>query len=193
MSRLKIDYIPIDKIKPYEKNPRLNADAVPYIVSSIKEFDFQNPLLLDKNLVVICGHTRLLAAKELGMTELPCIIAKDMSPEKAKAFRLAENSLNALSGWDFDLLQDELGELKEFGFDMEDFGFIDYDAIDDMPVAPDDARTQERETQVEYVEDAGQGIPIPGQRQLTVTVFCDDDDQYVALRDMLDTMGFRYR
>lgn len=193
MGKLRIDYVPIDKIKPYEKNPRLNADAVPYIVSSIKEFDFQNPLLLDKNLVVICGHTRLLAAKELGMTELPCIIAKDMSPEKAKAFRLAENSLNALSGWDFDLLQDELGELKEFGFDMEDFGFIDYDAIDDMPVAPDDARTQERETQVEYVEDAGQGIPIPGQRQLTVTVFCDDDDQYVALRDMLDTMGFRYR
>lgn len=193
MGKLRIDYIPIDKIKPYEKNPRLNADAVPYIVSSIKEFDFQNPLLLDKNLVVICGHTRLLAAKELGMTELPCIIAKDMSPEKAKAFRLAENSLNALSGWDFDLLQDELGELKEFGFDMEDFGFIDYDAIDDMPVAPDDARTQEREAQVEYVEDAGQGIPIPGQRQLTVTVFCDDDDQYVALRDMLDTMGFRYR
>lgn len=193
MGKLRIDYVPIDKIKPYEKNPRLNADAVPYIVSSIKEFDFQNPLLLDKNLVVICGHTRLLAAKELGMTELPCIIAKDMSPEKAKAFRLAENSLNALSGWDFDLLQDELGELKEFGFDMEDFGFIDYDAIDDMPVAPDDARTQEREAQVEYVEDAGQGIPIPGQRQLTVTVFCDDDDQYVALRDMLDTMGFRYR
>lgn len=193
MGKLRIEYVPVDRIKPYEKNPRLNADAVPYIVSSIKEFDFQNPLLLDKNLVVICGHTRLLAAKELGMTELPCIIAKDMSPEKAKAFRLAENSLNALSGWDFDLLQDELGELKEFGFDMEDFGFIDYDAIDDMPVAPDDARTQERETQVEYVEDAGQGIPIPGQRQLTVTVFCDDDDQYVALRDMLDTMGFRYR
>lgn len=193
MGKLRIEYVPIDRIRPYENNPRLNEDAIPLVRKSIEEFGFQVPLVLDKDLVVVTGHTRLAAAKELGMTELPCVIAKDLSPEKAKAFRLADNKVSEAAGWDFTALQYEIEELGDFGFDMEDFGFIDYDAIDDMPVAPDDARTQERETQVEYVEDAGQGIPIPGQRQLTVTVFCDDDDQYVALRDMLDTMGFRYR
>ena len=193
MGKLRIEYVPVDRIRPYENNPRLNEDAIPLVRKSIEEFGFQVPLVLDKDLVVVTGHTRLAAAKELGMTELPCIIAKDLSPEKAKAFRLADNKVSEAAGWDFTALQYEMEELGDFGFDMEDFGFIDYDAIDDMPVAPDDARTQERETQVEYVEDAGQGIPIPGQRQLTVTVFCDDDDQYVALRDMLDTMGFRYR
>lgn len=193
MGKLRIEYVPIDRIRPYENNPRLNEDAIPLVRKSIEEFGFQVPLVLDKDLVVVTGHTRLAAAKELGMTELPCVIARDLSPEKAKAFRLADNKSSEISGWDFDLLQMELGDLGDFGFDMEDFGFIDYDAIDDMPVAPDDARSQEREAQVEYVEDAGQGIPVPGQRQLTVTVFCDDDDQYVALRDMLDTMGFRYR
>ena len=193
MGKLRIEYVPVDRIRPYENNPRLNEDAIPLVRKSIEEFGFQVPLVLDKDLVVVTGHTRLAAAKELGMTELPCVIAKDLSPEKAKAFRLADNKVSEAAGWDFTALQYEIEELGDFGFDMEDFGFIDYDAIDDMPVAPDDARSQERETQVEYVEDAGQGIPIPGQRQLTVTVFCDDDDQYVALRDMLDTMGFRYR
>lgn len=193
MGKLRIEYVPVDRIRPYENNPRLNEDAIPLVRKSIEEFGFQVPLVLDKDLVVVTGHTRLAAAKELGMTELPCVIAKDLSPEKAKAFRLADNKVSEAAGWDFTALQYEMEELGDFGFDMEDFGFIDYDAIDDMPVAPDDARTHEHEAQVEYVEDAGQGIPIPGQRQLTVTVFCDDDDQYVALRDMLDTMGFRYR
>ena len=193
MGKLRIEYVPVDRIRPYENNPRLNEDAIPLVRKSIEEFGSQVPLVLDKDLVVVTGHTRLAAAKEIGMDTVPCIIASELSPEQVKAFRLADNKVSETAGWDFEMLQTELGDLADFGFDMEDFGFIDYDAIDDMPVAPDDARSQERETQVEYVEDAGQGIPIPGQRQLTVTVFCDDDDQYVALRDMLDTMGFRYR
>ena len=193
MGKLRIDYIPIDKIRPYENNPRDNADAIPLVRKSIEEFGFQVPLVLDKDLVVVTGHTRLAAAKELGMTELPCIIAKDLSPEKAKAFRLSDNRVAESAGWDFDLLQMELDELSDFGFDMEDFGFIDYDAIDEMPVAPDDVRAQEKGVaEVEFVDDPGRDIPVPDGRH-TVTVFCSDDEQYYALRDMLDAMGYRYR
>lgn len=196
MSKLRIDYVPIDKIKPYENNPRQNEDAIPLVRKSIEEFGFQVPLVLDKDLVVVTGHTRLAAAKELGMAELPCIIAKDLSPEKAKAFRLSDNKSGEISGWDFELLQEELGELKDFGFDMEDFGFIDYDAIDDMPVAPDDARAQAREDaddEVEFVDDPGQDIPVRGTGRRTVTVFCDDEDQYTSLIDLLGAMGYRYK
>ena len=127
------------------------------------------------------------------MTELPCVIARELTPDQAKAFRLVDNRLQESSGWDFDLLQLELGELKDFGFDMEDFGFIDYDAIDEMPVAPDDVRAQEKGVaDVEFVDDPGRDIPVPDGRH-TVTVFCADDEQYHALRDMLDAMGYRYR
>ena len=193
MGKLRIDYVPIDKIRPYENNPRDNADAIPLVRKSIEEFGFQVPLVLDKDLVVVTGHTRLAAAKELGMTELPCIIAKDLSPEKAKAFRLSDNKVSEAAGWSWDLLQDELDELADFGFDMEDFGFIDYDAIDEMPVAPDDVREQEKGVaDVEFVDDPGRDIPVPDGRR-TVTVFCADDEQYYALRDMLNAMGYRFR
>ena len=196
MSKLRIDYVPIDKIRPYENNPRQNEDAIPLVKKSIEEFGFQVPLVLDKDLVVVTGHTRLAAAKELGMTELPCIIAKDLSPEKAKAFRLSDNKVAEAAGWDWSLLQMELDELSDFGFDMEDFGFIDYDAIDDMPVAPDDARAQAREDdddEVEFVDDPGQDIPVRGTGRRTVTVFCDDEDQYTSLIDLLGAMGYRYK
>lgn len=193
MGKLRIEYVPIDRIRPYENNPRLNEDAIPLVRKSIEEFGFQVPLVLDKDLVVVTGHTRLAAAKEMGMDAVPCIIASELSPEQVKAFRLTDNKVAEAAGWDWDLLQGELAELGDFGFDMEDFGFIDYDAIDDMPVAPDDARAQERASQVEYVDDAGQDIPMPGQRSFTVTVFCEDAEQYTAVTDILTSMGIRFR
>ena len=193
MGKLRIDYVPIDKIRPYENNPRDNADAIPLVRKSIEEFGFQVPLVLDKDLVVVTGHTRLAAAKELGMDAVPCIIATELTPEQVKAFRLTDNKVAEAAGWDWNLLQEELDDLSDFGFDMEDFGFIDYDAIDDMPVAPDDARAQARDEKIEYVEDPGRDIPMPGQRSFTVTVFCDDAEQYTAVTDILASMNIRFR
>lgn len=111
----------ITELKPYENNPRLNDDAVPYVANSIKEFGFKVPIVIDKNNVIITGHTRLKAAKELGMKEVPCIIADDLTDEQVKAFRLADNKVAELADWNFSLLDDEIADILEL--DMEDFGF----------------------------------------------------------------------
>lgn len=110
---MKIVNLKIDQIKPYEKNPRHNAEAVPHVARSIQEFGFQQPLVLDENHVIIVGHTRLLAAKSLGLKEVPCIIAK-MSQEKAKAYRLMDNRTHERATWDNDLLISEIMDLQEF-------------------------------------------------------------------------------
>lgn len=119
---LKIEYIDIDKIKPYENNPRHNEEAIPYVMNSIKEFGFKVPIILDKNNVIIAGHTRLESAKRLGMKEVPCLYANDLTEEQVKAFRLADNKVSEKAEWNFELLQEELENL---GLNMNKFGFDD--------------------------------------------------------------------
>ena len=108
-------------LKPYEKNPRKNEEAVKYVVESIKEFGFKVPIVIDKENVIIAGHTRYKGAKKLDMQEVPCIVADDLTDEQIKAFRLADNKVAEKAEWDFDLLNSELEEL--FNFDMEALGF----------------------------------------------------------------------
>lgn len=115
--------IPIAEIKPYKKNPRKNDHAVDAVAASIKEFGFLVPMVIDKNNEIVCGHTRYKAAKSLGMKEVPCVIAEELSPKQIKAFRLADNKVSELAEWDFDLLADELNGLLDF--DMNQFGFCD--------------------------------------------------------------------
>lgn len=114
---------PIDSIRPYNRNPRLNAGAVDAVAESIKEFGFKVPLVLDRDGIVAAGHTRLLAAKQLGLTEVPVIVADDLSPEQVKAFRIADNRLAQIAEWDLDLLPVELSELRGMDVDMELLGF----------------------------------------------------------------------
>lgn len=111
----------INEIKPYEKNPRKNDEAVQYVANSIKEFGFKVPIVIDKNGVIVAGHTRYKAAQELGLEKLPCVIADDLTEEQVKAFRLADNKVGELAEWDFDLLGEELDGI--FDIDMSDFGF----------------------------------------------------------------------
>lgn len=118
---MKVVNLPIEKLIPYDKNPRKNDKAVEAVAASIREFGFKNPIVLTKDSVVINGHTRLKAAKKLGMKEVPCIIADDLTDEQARAFRLADNKVGEIAGWDFDLLDAEIEELPEFNF--EEFGF----------------------------------------------------------------------
>ncbi|MEG2229951.1 MAG: DNA methyltransferase, partial [Bacilli bacterium] len=108
-------------IKPYEKNPRKNDEAVEFVANSIKEFGFKNPIILDKNNVIVCGHTRYKASLKLGLEEVPCIVASDLTPEQIKAFRLADNKTSEKSEWDFDLLNEELDGI--FNIDMSEFDF----------------------------------------------------------------------
>ena len=111
----------IGEIKPYEKNPRKNDNAVDAVASSISQFGFKNPIVIDGNNVIICGHTRYKAAKKLGLDVVPCVVASDLTDEQIKAYRLADNKVAELAEWDIDLLGEELDGI--FDIDMSDFGF----------------------------------------------------------------------
>ena len=118
--------LPVSEVRPYEKNPRKNAEAVKYVKASIEKFGFKQPIVIDSNRVIISGHTRLEAAKSLGMDEVPCIVADDLTEAQAKALRLADNKVAEFSEWEMNLLGGELGELAEISdIDMGDFGFDD--------------------------------------------------------------------
>lgn len=124
----------LDEITPYDKNPRNNDDAVPYVKNSITEFGFKVPIVIDRDGVIIAGHTRYKAAEELGMDAVPCIVADDLDEEQVKAFRLADNKVSEIATWDNELLEIEIGEIPNI--DMGEFGFfatsIDWDDVDEI-------------------------------------------------------------
>lgn len=119
----------VDELIPYASNPRNNDNAVDQVAASIKEFGFKVPIVIDRDGVVVTGHTRLKAAKKLKMKTVPCIVADDLTPEQVKAFRLVDNRTSEFATWDLELLPFELSEidldLEPFGFQvpsMDDFG-----------------------------------------------------------------------
>ena len=114
----------VDELIPYINNPRQNDDAVDAVASSIKNFGFKVPIVIDNDNEIVTGHTRLKAAKKLGLEEVPCIVADDLTPEKIKAFRLADNKVAEFAEWDFELLESEFNELK--GTDLFT-GFEDFE------------------------------------------------------------------
>lgn len=118
---MNVQEIKLKDIKPYEKNPRKNDQSVDKVANSIKEFGFKVPIVIDKNNVIVCGHTRYEAAKKLGLSVVPCVVADDLTEEQIKAYRLADNKVGEDSLWDMDLLGSELEDI--LNIDMEDFGF----------------------------------------------------------------------
>ena len=110
---MKIESTPISEIKPYEHNPRRNDDAVDAVAASIREFGFRQPIVVDENMVIIVGHTRWKAAVKLGLAAVPVHVATGLSPEQAKAYRLADNRSNEFADWDFEKLLPELDGLDE--------------------------------------------------------------------------------
>lgn len=129
MENMKIEYLPVGSLKPYEKNAKKHpSEQVEHIANSIREFGFRQPLVIDKDNVLVIGHGRLLAAKKMGLDAVPCVRADDLTDEQIKALRLADNKTNE-SEWDFDLLGGELDDI--FDIDMEQFGFDV--SLDDEP------------------------------------------------------------
>ena len=108
-------------LNPYQNNPRRNDAAVNYVANSIESFGFRVPLVIDRNNVIVAGHTRYKAAKRLGMKTVPCVVADDLTEDQVNAYRLADNRTQELSSWDFSKLMDELTEIGDF--DMTEFGF----------------------------------------------------------------------
>ena len=127
MANMQIEYLKIDQIKPYDNNPRHNEAAVSGLKEAISQFGFKIPMIIDKSNIIVCGHTRYKAAKQLGLESVPCIVADDLTEEQIKAFRLADNKVSEKAGWDFVLLEEEL---QLIDFDMEAFGFTDHEEVD---------------------------------------------------------------
>jgi site-specific DNA-methyltransferase (adenine-specific) len=121
---LKVKEVEISKVIPYENNPRKNDDAVKYVVNSLKEFGWQQPIVCDADGVVIAGHTRLKAAKQLGMKTVPVVYADDLTPEQVQAYRIADNKVGEQAEWNFFKLSNEIAGIE---YDMEDFGFSEFE------------------------------------------------------------------
>ena len=120
----------VEELIPYINNPSNNENAVDKVASSISEFGFKNPIFVDKNNIVVNGHTRLLASKKLGLKEVPVIVIDDLTDTQIKAFRIADNKVAEYSKWDYDLLNIELEQLEELDFSMSDFGISTFEPIE---------------------------------------------------------------
>ncbi len=149
---MNIQMMKLDAIHPYEKNPRRNDDAVRYVQASIKEFGFKQPIVIDKNNVIVAGHTRYKASKNLKLKEVPVVIADDLAEEQIKAYRLADNKVSEKAVWDDDLLGVELDDIIDI--DMEIFGFEDVFTEEDIPKEKENERLRtDREYNLELYDE----------------------------------------
>jgi len=153
---MKIELRPLVDITPYENNPRINDGAVDAVAASLREFGFRQPIVVDTEGVIVCGHTRYKAALKLGLEKAPVHVAKDLSPAQIKAYRIADNKSGELAEWNFDLLPIELGELQAMEFDLASLGFDEKELTkllnaggnagltdpDEVPSPPDEATTR---------------------------------------------------
>ncbi len=153
---MKIELRPLADITPYENNPRINEGAVDAVAASLREFGFRQPIVVDTEGVIVCGHTRYKAALKLGLEKAPVHVAKDLSPAQIKAYRIADNKSGELAEWNFDLLPIELGELQAMEFDLASLGFDEKELTkllnaggnagltdpDEVPSPPDEATTR---------------------------------------------------
>lgn len=130
---MEIKMVKLSDIKPYENNPRQNDQAVEPVAESIRQFGFKVPMVLDKDNIIVTGHTRYKAAMKLGLEEVPVIYADDLTEEQVKKFRLVDNKTSEFAGWDFPKLEEELAELDfndfDWGFGTGDLDHMDIDSL----------------------------------------------------------------
>ena len=117
--------LPLERLIPYARNPRKNAAAVATVAASLKEFGWRQPIVVDEEMVILAGHTRLEAARQLGLATAPVHIARGLTPAQARAYRLMDNRASENAEWDEALLGLELGDLQGDGFDLALTGFDD--------------------------------------------------------------------
>jgi hypothetical protein len=153
---LQIEMWPLDRVRPYEHNPRDNDGAVDAVAASIKEYGFAQPIVVDSDSVIIVGHTRLKAARKLGLERVPVVVASHLTPEQVRAYRIADNKTAEIADWNYDLLPIELAALREANYDLGLLGFSTEELAklmdtgveegltdpDDVPDPPDDPVTQ---------------------------------------------------
>lgn len=167
----------ISDIHVYENNPRKNDKAVDAVAASIRDFGFKQPIVIDKNNVIVCGHTRLKASIKLGLEEVPCVIADDLTDEQVKAFRLADNKTAELAEWDLDKLTEEL---KFIDMDMEQFGFDDLEESMERDVLEDDFDENETLPETPYAKKGD--VFILGKHRL----MCGDSTKNDDVKKLVD-------
>ncbi|MHC4834013.1 MAG: ParB N-terminal domain-containing protein [Planctomycetota bacterium] len=177
---MKVQAKPIDSIRPYPGNPRLNDDAVAAVAESIRRFGFRQPIVVDAEGVVVAGHTRLKAAQKLGLEKVPVHMAADLSAEQVRAYRLADNASAERAEWDFELLPVELEAIAAGGFDPESLGF--------------DPNALARILDPSKADATG---PDPGedryQEQYGVIVVCEDEAHQQRVFEQLAAAGHQCR
>lgn len=159
---MNVQEISVSELIPYENNPRNNLGAVDAVAESIRNFGFKVPIVIDSENVIVCGHTRLMAAKKLGLDKVPCIVADDLTDEQIKAFRLADNKTAELAEWDFSKLEAELAELADI--DMSQFGF------------------EELETESIELDDNSE------KNSVVVSINCGDVNNYEEIKERLQNI-----
>ena len=183
MNKLEIVYVAVEKIKPYANNPRINKKAVEKVMKSIQAYGFKVPCVLDKNYLLITGHTRWEAAKRLKMKRIPCIIASDLNKAKADAFRIADNKVAEYSTWDMTKLKEELSKIQLEDIEFDDMGFDNDFSIEklgllDMPEGSDgdegEIETEKYSTKTNIPQYEIQGLNIKLSD-------CIDKQKYVEL------------
>lgn len=170
VDHVQIENINIAELTPYEKNPRQNAEAVEYVANSIREFGFKVPIVVDKDNVIVCGHTRFLAAKKLNLETVPCIKADDLTDEQIRAYRMADNKVAEFSKWDDKLLSEELEALLDF--DMSAFGFFDDDETEELS-------EEEIKPEVEFTE-------VFEEENNYVVLFFDNEIDWLQAESLFD-------
>ena len=177
---MQIETVDITAVIPYDNNPRHNEDAVALVRDSLLQYGWRQPIVVDKDMVVIVGHTRLLAARKLGMTSVPVHVAENLTDAQAKAYRLADNRTGETATWDLDLLKLELDDLGEAGFPLDMMGFNDAEIARAMTIDMEDLS----------VEDEWQGMPEfdPGDKRAYRTLIVHFHHQQ-AVEDFLEKTG----
>lgn len=180
--KIKVEYRDPNGLIPYDNNARTHMSEVEFLCNSIREhgFDVGHAIGVDKDGVIIYGHGRRLAAIKLGMKEVPVVVRTDLSPEQVKAYRLADNKLTDLSGWDFDKLEIELEELKIMDIDMSQFGFDDLEFMDS-----DESDTDGVLDETDDDAADGQNVEQDGPYRIMITCLSQDEqmDLFNSLRD----------
>lgn len=182
----KTKYIDPHKLIPYDKNARLHGSELEFLKNSIRNnrFSEAQAIEVDKNMVIIRGHGRRLAAIALGMKKVPYVMRDDLSPAQVKEYRLADNKVSDLSGWDYDTLSDELDDLKELGVDMTEFGFEDFTQFEGPDVAGED-----EEEDGTPLDDLKKGDGESG-KVYRLMVICDDEADRLNLAEELAEKGY---
>ena len=197
-----IVYFPIEEIREYENNPRDNdGEPVEKVVQSLKDYGFRRPIIIDKNKVIIAGHTRIKAARILGLKEVPCVFADDLSEAEANAYRLEDNRTQEDSSWDTEGLAREFERLKENGFDLSHTGFNEFEigGIDmgsyDFSAEPEEYDTPEAESGEELPEDLNGEYDeeneqdVDEDEELAVIIALKDDEEKAALAEIIGETG----